>query len=337
MSQQNNKEEKGQGARIFLLGVTLLLLLSTFLLFSRNSDTDLDEENDEDQMVHILPIGPTIGTDNNAEPTEVRPKLNIPFDGTPLSLRSSGPEKPEEENKATNKKIFPLRLNPSRTVGLIGEVGMNALQAADEINELASISNDPIYLVLSGPGGSVLAGNVVIAAIEASKAPVYTICIMICASMDSMIHQYGKKRYMTDRSWIMFHPASGGVSGEVDKSYSRLKFVRRYIEKVDQDVARKQQITYEQYKAKASVEYWVDSEDAVTNKVADSIVNVISNKTLSTIKKEEEEKAKAGRRHSQYTSVINNNNIDIKWICNECNSQELQWDYQMLKLRYPSR
>lgn len=336
MSQQNNKEKKIETARIFLLGITLFLLLGTIILFGRNSSTNLDEENEDNdnQMVHILPIAPAV----NLETPTTQSNLTLPYDSTPLSLRASSPEKPEETNKTPTKKtIYPLHLNSARTVGLIGEVGMNALQAADEINDLARISDEPIYLILSGPGGSVLAGNVVIAAIEASKAPVYTICIMMCASMDSMIHQYGKKRYMTDRSWIMFHPASGGVQGEIDKSYSRLKFVRRFIEKVDQDVARKQSITYEQYKAKAGVEFWVDSEDAVTEKVADSIVNVISNKTLNNLRGREEERSRTGRRYGQYSSVINNNNVDIKWICNECNSQELQWDYQMLKLRYPSR
>ena len=88
-------------------------------------------------------------------------------------------------------------------------------------------SPEPMYVFIDSPGGSVLSGAQIISAIQAAKGPVNTLCVGICASMAAMIHQFGTNRLVLDRSFLMFHPASGGAEGEVDKMYSRLTTIRQ--------------------------------------------------------------------------------------------------------------
>jgi len=180
----------------------------------------------------------------------------------------------EVEVTLPKKKVTRLNPDPSRTLVLKGVVGKNVLGLAEELNKLQSESTEPIYIVITSPGGSVLAGAALISAMQASRAPVYTVCDIFCASMGAMIHQYETKRYMTDRSVLMFHPATSEAGGDVDRIFSYAKMMRRYINKMELYVAKRVNISFEQYKAESAVELWIDSEDSLTRNFADKIVTI---------------------------------------------------------------
>lgn len=109
-----------------------------------------------------------------------------------------------------DKQVKYLNLVEDQTVEIYGEINESSEAIAQKITSLAA-KGKPIYLLINSPGGSVMDGALIISAIEASKAPVYTICTQLCASMAALIHQYGHTRYMVDRSILMFHPAAGGL------------------------------------------------------------------------------------------------------------------------------
>lgn len=223
----------------------------------------------------------------------------------------------ERELSFQHKTVDRLVLPVNRTVLLLGQVGDNALNAASQITEMSNASIEPIYLVLSGPGGSVLTGNILIAAIEASRAPVYTICDVLCASMDSMIHQYGKKRFMTDHTIIMFHPAAAGAQGDVDRMYSMIAFLKRYTNKIEAYVAKRQGISFDEYKAKIGTELWIDSEDAFKDKINDGIVNyMIPRSFVFKVDGSSEEQKRNNKDKS--STVITDSPLDVEWICNKC-------------------
>lgn len=155
--------------------------------------------------------------------------------------------------------------------GVIDETNSPAIAA-----KLLDLGKDdkPITIVINSPGGSVIDGAEIISAMQAAKGPVDTVCVQICASMAAMIHQYGTHRLMLDRSIVMFHPASGGVQGEVDKSFSRLGAIREYIAEMELNVASRSKLSYEQYKSLSGVEWWVSAQNAIKNNVTDNIVYV---------------------------------------------------------------
>ena len=222
------------------------------------------------------------------------------------------------------KKIQKLVLPSDRTIQLVGVVSENALDVAAKITSLAHVSDMPIYLILSGPGGSVLTGSILISAIQASAAPVYTICDVMCASMDAMIHQYGKKRYITDRTIMMFHPAAAGTDGDVDRMYSMTKFLKRFTTKMEMEVSKRQGITFEQYKEKTQVNLWIDAEDSLKEGISDGTVNygfTFNSADLNLSHASDKTKNKQLPK----TTPAHTNPYDFNWICKECMNGQFQW------------
>lgn len=225
---------------------------------------------------------------------------------------------------AGQKQVSVVAPDPRRTVYIVGEVGYGALETAAQITKLGQESLEPIYVVLTSPGGSVLTGGQVIAAIESSKAPVYTVCNVLCASMAAMIFEYGSQRYIGDRSFVMFHPATGGAEGEIDKMVSRLASMQRYIGKMEAYVGVKAKLTFDQYKAKSQVEAWIDGEDAVNNGFADHIATVAlpKNNPFSGLFGAKALYDAIYLRHSPSIGSTTTNPADFQWIASP---QDLQW------------
>lgn len=166
-------------------------------------------------------------------------------------------------------KSYDLNDRVVYILGIIDESNSSSIAA-----EILRMSNDPkpITIVINSPGGSVLDGAQIISAIEGARGPVNTLCIELCASMAAMIHQYGTNRLMLDRSIIMFHPASGGAQGEVDKMASRINTIKDYIGEMEQNVAKRSKMTYNEYKFKSGTELWLSAKDAYKSNVSDSTV-----------------------------------------------------------------
>lgn len=180
--------------------------------------------------------------------------------------------------KSTNYpqiKLHELDLSSNRYVYIFGEIDENLATSVIKQLLLLSETKEPITIIINSPGGSVIDGAAIISAMEAAKGPVNTVCTQMCASMAAMIFSYGTERMMLNRSLLMEHPASiGGVSGELDKAYSRLAVLKRYIRKMEEYTAKRAKMTYEQYKLETGVELWLDAEDAINRGFADRIVFV---------------------------------------------------------------
>lgn len=170
--------------------------------------------------------------------------------------------------KASQRIAIPAE----RSIVLSGEVGDQSRDVAQKIASLAQASADPIYLLINSPGGSVLDGILIIQAIEASKAPVVTICTQMCASMAAMIFEYGATRYLGNKAFLMFHPASAGAQGELDKIVSRLSFFQNLIGGLEGQIAQRAGLSFSEYKVKSGSELWLTGNDAVTQRFADAVV-----------------------------------------------------------------
>jgi ATP-dependent Clp protease protease subunit len=196
---------------------------------------------------------------------------NTPAVPTTKTIQSFSPPSQLAAPKPT-KDVTRIELPKDRTVFINGPIQDTTLPVS-KIMELGK-TEDPIYIVLNSPGGSVLDGAAVITALESAKGPVYTVCNQMCASMAAMIFEHGTQRFAVDRSFIMMHPASGGAQGEVDKMVSRLTAVQRYVGKMEAFIANRAGISFERYKQLSGIEFWIDSEDAVNNGLADKVVAI---------------------------------------------------------------
>jgi len=77
-------------------------------------------------------------------------------------------------------------------------------------------SEKPIHLYINSPGGSVYDGLAIYDIMQHIKAPVYTYCVGLAASMGSLLLQAGEKgkRYSLPNSRIMIHQPLGGARGQ---------------------------------------------------------------------------------------------------------------------------
>lgn len=182
------------------------------------------------------------------------------------------PIKQEPAVKLAKSKMYELNLN-DRVVYIYGEIGDNASDIAKRILYLGETS-ESITILINSPGGSVVDGAEIISAIEASKAKVNTVCVELCASMAAIIHSYGTRRYMINRSVLMFHPATAGAQGEVSKMASRIGFLKLYTDKMNANIAKRSGRSVEDFDKLWQVEHWVDAEDATEQGFNDAIVFV---------------------------------------------------------------
>lgn len=174
-----------------------------------------------------------------------------------------------------NKTILKVALNKDRVIYLNEAVSFESSQnIANSIKRLQASSKEPIWLLIDSPGGSVLDGTTVISEMEASKAPVFTVCTRLCASMAAMIHSYGAKRYNLDRAILMYHPMSAGTQGQVPNMLSQLNSMARFGDKIVANVVNRSKVTKEQYEKLIAYEFWIDSEDALDKGLIDGIVNL---------------------------------------------------------------
>lgn len=199
--------------------------------------------------------------------------------------------RPEEKSDVPDTKpqtgvleLKDIDLNKGHTVYLTSQVNTeSAKQVIDGIFE-GNKKNKPIYLLIDSPGGSVFDGARIISAIQASRNPVYTVCLESCASMAAMILEYGYERYAVDRSVLMFHPASltTMVNGDLDKIVSKFLFLKRYIDKMDYYVATRSGSSYDAFKNRSNYEYYIDAEDALAYNLIDDVVRLIDFQGVSS-------------------------------------------------------
>lgn len=151
--------------------------------------------------------------------------------------------------------------------------------AMQRLEELKSKGYKQAYLILDSPGGSVFDGARLIAWMKHSPLKVNTICDGLCASMAAHLFEVGDKRYMTDKSTLMFHPASGGVMGTLEQMVSRLTFVKTYVDRLDESIANRAGMDYAEFKSRTLTEFWVETQDAVDLNLADNTVFVSYNRS----------------------------------------------------------
>lgn len=168
-------------------------------------------------------------------------------------------------------KLKVITLTDENTVEFEDEVTYESSKAL--IAKLKQVKNtDRIYLLITSPGGSVLSGAMVVETVQGSKIPVDTVCVGMCASMGAQIHAVGVRRYMTNKSVLMYHPASGGVQGDFNNMGSRLAFYKRYVTKMDMYIAERAGIPYEEFKSRVRDELWIDAQDATFDGFNDNVV-----------------------------------------------------------------
>jgi ATP-dependent Clp protease protease subunit len=87
-----------------------------------------------------------------------------------------------------------------------------------ELLQLDSMGKKRIQVWINSPGGVVTDGYDIYSTILKTKTPVDTYCVGTAASIAGVIFQAGRKRIMTDYSWLMYHNPFGGDNNDTIKT-----------------------------------------------------------------------------------------------------------------------
>lgn len=132
---------------------------------------------------------------------------------------------------------------------------------------------NPIRLYINSPGGDVTDGFALVAAIELSKTPVYTINMGEWASMAFLIGITGKRRFSLPHSIFMMHEPSGLAVGKFSDMEDKVLFNRRFNSDHIKDlVFSHSKMTEEAYREVSKKDYYMLPEDALKHGFIDEIV-----------------------------------------------------------------
>lgn len=185
---------------------------------------------------------------------------------------------PTEPLNVTKAKVTRLETEPEQVLLLDSEVDTDSVEILISQIQKLEKDYDDLYLVIDSPGGSVFDGARLASYMEASKARIHTVCYSLCASMAAQIHQHGKKRYMVDRSALMFHSAAGGLRGTVPSMKSLLTFIDREVQKLDAYVADRAKIARDQFGNLVIRDLWIAADDALKMNLSDGTVVITLNR-----------------------------------------------------------
>lgn len=175
-----------------------------------------------------------------------------------------------------NKRILLV----TDTIAFTFENSGEARGLIDAISEtmlcLDSISNEPIKLIISSPGGSLLGGFALYDAIKAVDSPVWTFG-RVCASMATLLLSAGEKghRYVYPNSFTMLHLPLVVQTGATDTRLHAIRAVeaeRRKDRMVDLLLECGIKKTKEQLLEDIDREYWMDARETVEYGLADEVI-----------------------------------------------------------------
>lgn len=140
---------------------------------------------------------------------------------------------------------------------------------------------DTIYLFLDTPGGDIQAGTTLITTLAALPQQVATIT-QFAASMGFITAQSLGPRYILPGGILMSHRAKGGVSGQIPGELnSRADFFTKMLDDQDAVIANRVGMTKQLYQASVINELWVYGQRAVDAKIADRVILVRCDKSLT--------------------------------------------------------
>lgn len=146
-----------------------------------------------------------------------------------------------------------------------------------EDKDLPPEQRRPIKLFINSPGGDIAEGFPLVAAIELSKTPVYTINMGAWGSMAFLIGITGHRRFALPYTKFLLHEGSLLAGGSTNKVQDRVEFDKRF----EQEIIKKHILKYSDmseadYDALARVEYYMLPEDAIKRHFIDEIITDIN-------------------------------------------------------------
>jgi ATP-dependent Clp protease protease subunit len=135
------------------------------------------------------------------------------------------------------------------------------------------VSNQPITLWITSPGGSCSAGLSIIEVMQRIKSPVITVISGEVASMASYISVCGDVRWAFLGSSIwMQHPLASGQQDYLPFIKDRTAFLAKYNQIMIKLLQEHTKLTEEDYKKIEAGELWVFPDELISKGIVDKLI-----------------------------------------------------------------
>ncbi len=176
-----------------------------------------------------------------------------------------------------DKPFSPDRITfENRYVTVVGEINDKLAKATSErLLALAAVSDDPITLFISSPGGHVESGDMVHDLIRFIKPTVRVIGSGWVASAGALIFIGAKKenRFCLPNTRFLLHQPSGGIGGKASDiaiQAEQLELMKTRFERIFAEATGQ---TPERIAADTRRDFWLDTQQAIDYGLLSKVVH----------------------------------------------------------------
>jgi ATP-dependent protease ClpP protease subunit len=159
--------------------------------------------------------------------------------------------------------------------------GVDAQSFVNELNYITKFLKIPnVNVRINSPGGGVVDGMGIFAAIQNSEAQINTYIDGIAASAAGFIAMAGKKRYMAAHGQLMMHNVSGGYADSPEEQ-AKIDNAKASLEDSIATILSNNSGSKEDVKVKMNQETWIGANEALELKFIDSIYDNTPKKRMA--------------------------------------------------------
>jgi ATP-dependent protease ClpP protease subunit len=152
-----------------------------------------------------------------------------------------------------------------------------SLQSASLLSREIQIEYDldqppPVHLHIHSYGGDVYSGLAGASTIANCKVPVYTYVEGGVASAGTLLSMAGKKRYITDLSFMLIHQVSGWCTGNFEQIKDETQNLQTLMNLLSDFYVKYSKMKKKDIKKILKRDIWLSSEDCLNNGLVDKII-----------------------------------------------------------------
>ncbi len=193
----------------------------------------------------------------------------------PIRFDEDEDEDTSEKKEESPSSLMEKALFESRTILLTGDINdKQARSVCAQLLAYSAVSDKPILLVLSSPGGHVESGDMIHDMIKFVRAPVKILGTGWCASAGALIYAAGKKenRFCLPNTRFLLHEPRGGVGGQASDVEIQAREIIRMRERLNKIFADATGQPIERIKKDTDRDHWMSAEEAVAYGLVGKIV-----------------------------------------------------------------
>ena len=182
-------------------------------------------------------------------------------------------EKTDVQSPLSEK--YQEHLIKSRKIFITGEINQKMAELKVlQLHALAHISDDPIYVFVSSPGGHVESGDMIYDAIRFIKPTVYVIGSGWVASAGALIFVAAEKenRYTLPNTRFLLHQPSGGYQGPATNLKIYMDEILTMRERLNKIFAEATGQSIEKIRQDTERDFWLSSQQAVEYGLASKVI-----------------------------------------------------------------